>query len=203
MEPLSHAVNEVRSGPGSKIETGKLVLAGLALVVSVLSHVLGRTGDPPLIRLALQGPLLVYVMASLVVLASILGRFQGYGRRWVNVSSILLCSISVLLSLGLCPSLSFFYEAQATACGRNMDMVQSAKLLWASQHAATNGQAVSWEDLEAFMGTGRPGCPGGGVYTIGPVGGTPECSVRDHTKDWEFRHRKPPRGGPGSSLVAP
>jgi hypothetical protein len=68
-------------------------------------------------------------------------------------------------------------------CPSILRRIESAKLLWATEHHKVNGDVPTKDDI---FGPGHyiseiPKCPQGGVYEIGAIGSPPKCSVPGHT----------------------
>jgi hypothetical protein len=71
--------------------------------------------------------------------------------------------------------------AQANMCINNLRQIDSAKNQWALEHGKKSGDVPTADDLTPyFKNHVFPICPAGGVYTIGPVGADPKCSVEGH-----------------------
>jgi RNA polymerase sigma factor (sigma-70 family) len=70
------------------------------------------------------------------------------------------------------------------SCINNLRLIDAAKMQWALDHDEENANAPTMEDLRPYLGRGAkgelPGCPGGGVYTIGKVGEKPTCNIPGH-----------------------
>ena len=49
--------------------------------------------------------------------------------------------------------------------------------MWATQEKRADGDTPSESQLGAYFKDGMPTCPGGGSYTIAPVGTDATCSV--------------------------
>ena len=77
------------------------------------------------------------------------------------------------------------------ACMNNLRLIETAKKERASEHQKTaNDPAPSWNDLGEYVGRGSnnnilPGCPSGGVYTIGQLDEPAKCSLtpEQHTHE--------------------
>lgn len=103
--------------------------------------------------------------------------------------------ISVLTFCFLVWAVPSFRAAQntsaANACGGNMRMLDSANEQWAMSAGVTNGPADPVGVFSYIKGNRMPICPGGGEYTLGDIGETPQCSLhgtvsnRYYPKWWE------------------
>ena len=77
-------------------------------------------------------------------------------------------------------------------CSFILLQIANAKETWRLENKKTNGDIVTWADIQPYLGRGTagslPACPQGGTYTIGRVGQTPKCSIggEAHTcLDWD------------------
>jgi len=71
------------------------------------------------------------------------------------------------------------------ACLNNIRLLDSAKQQWALENSKQAPDTPTMEDLLRYLGhgpnnTNMPSCPDGGVYTLGPVGELPTCSIPGH-----------------------
>jgi hypothetical protein len=70
---------------------------------------------------------------------------------------------------------------QLNACISNLRQIESAKQQWGTANGRPNGSLVSPQDLTPYFGTKTmPICPGGGVYTLTPIGLNPICNIAGH-----------------------
>jgi hypothetical protein len=67
------------------------------------------------------------------------------------------------------------------ACINNLMGIEGAKRIVVQEHGFKPGKIVTQGDLEPYMEGGWRSCPGGGKYTIGPIGTNPTCSIPGHT----------------------
>lgn len=71
-------------------------------------------------------------------------------------------------------------EASRYFCITALKSIDSAKQVWALNFNKTTNDVPAWNDLlggnPPILGWG-PECPNGGVYTLGPVGEHPTCSL--------------------------
>jgi hypothetical protein len=65
-------------------------------------------------------------------------------------------------------------------CINNQRSIGTAKEEWALHSGATNGAAISWNDIAAYFSNGFPICPEGGKYELGKVGESVTCSNPKH-----------------------
>jgi hypothetical protein len=72
-------------------------------------------------------------------------------------------------------------KAQADACINNLRQIESAKLRWAVDNKPVPGATPAASDLAPYLpNTTFPVCPGGGTYSINPMGVPPTCSAPGH-----------------------
>jgi len=70
-------------------------------------------------------------------------------------------------------------SSQRSTCMENLKQIDSAKEQWAMESGAPNGAAVNMSDVAGVYIRGPvsgPTCPGGGTYTLNPIGSNPTCS---------------------------
>jgi hypothetical protein len=66
-------------------------------------------------------------------------------------------------------------------CVSYLGQIAAAKEDWARENNKTTNDTPDWNDLRPYLPpqwtNGQPLCPAGGVYTIGPIGELPICSI--------------------------
>lgn len=108
-----------------------------------------------------------------------MGRMKSK-ERWLHGIGLLMVWV-VVLCAG-CQQTRPEDGVAAGDCIRNLKQIDHAKQVWALE----NGKAPSEMPKESeLFGEGgymqrKPGCPRGGVYTLGTVGELPKCSVKGH-----------------------
>jgi transposase len=71
--------------------------------------------------------------------------------------------------------------AQVNACVDILRQIEGAKQQWALEKIKPNGSLVTPADLAPYFSTKTfPVCPGGGVYTLNPIGLAPLCNIPGH-----------------------
>jgi hypothetical protein len=70
-------------------------------------------------------------------------------------------------------------EAGRNACINNLRIIDAAKQQCASEHNLKVTETVTADQLAPYL-KGTPQCPLGGVYTVGPIGFKPTCSIPGH-----------------------
>ena len=80
------------------------------------------------------------------------------------------------------------YANSTNHCIANLQYLDIAKKAWAADHKLKDGAKLVESKL--FGSTTNtypkwplpmPKCPDGGIYTLGPVGAKPQCSMVGHT----------------------
>jgi hypothetical protein len=66
-------------------------------------------------------------------------------------------------------------------CISNLGFIWSAKRVAAEEQRLAPGSLVSTQTLVPYLIGGWRDCPGGGIYTINPVGKDPTCSLPGHS----------------------
>jgi|SRR6266481_5429981 hypothetical protein len=70
---------------------------------------------------------------------------------------------------------------QQAACINNLRQIDGAKQQFALESQKPAGTLVSTQDLTPyFPNKAMPTCPGGGVYTLNPLGLSPICNISGH-----------------------
>jgi len=72
-------------------------------------------------------------------------------------------------------------QAQLNACLNNLRLIDGAKQQWALENSRPVGGLVGSPDIAPYLKSDTvPTCPGGGAYTINPIGINPICSIPSH-----------------------
>ena len=72
-------------------------------------------------------------------------------------------------------------QAQVAACVGHLRLIEAAKQQWATANGKQSGALFTPADLAPYLpGNTLPACPGGGAYTLNPIGISPICSVPTH-----------------------
>ena len=72
-------------------------------------------------------------------------------------------------------------KAQEIKCHNNLKTIEMAKDSWVAENNATDGTAVTMDDIKEMFGKG-PECAAGGEYQLGAVGESPSCSIHGQHK---------------------
>jgi hypothetical protein len=95
----------------------------------------------------------------------------------------------LLLPVGLIAALHFvnsycgprFPHSPSTACINNLRQIDGAKQQWALENRKGTNDIPSAAEISLYLRRQEiPKCPGGGVYTLGPVAESPRCSITGH-----------------------
>ncbi len=162
---------------------------GIAIVLSVL----GVVGYVVLIQYPYH---ITYVQLAhiekitLVTLACLVGGFFcavssliSCNSKRTKIISVSCLSLSIIGGLALFASPSIGVKSvtpASTICFNRAREIEAAKGAWAEQHSATNGTAVTWNDIASYFTNDFPKCPEGGTYTLGKVGEPVLCSIPEH-----------------------
>ena len=91
--------------------------------------------------------------------------------------------VVLIIALLLMIAVPEFYRARMRAaqqtCMNNLRQIEYAKEMLGGVNGLPLGSPVAITDLwPTYIKTpGEPMCPGGGVYTVNPIGTDPECSL--------------------------
>jgi len=74
-------------------------------------------------------------------------------------------------------------EEAERRCINNLVIIYGAKAQWALVNKKEEGAVPTFDEIIGVTPqlAQRPVCPAGGVYTVGPIGSSPTCSVAGHT----------------------
>ncbi len=71
-------------------------------------------------------------------------------------------------------------KAQSINCINNLRQVDGAKKMWALENKKSDDDVPTWEELKAYLPSGKPKCPQGGMYRLNKAGAEPTCSIPGH-----------------------
>ncbi|MGO8766932.1 MAG: hypothetical protein ACLQSR_17580, partial [Limisphaerales bacterium] len=97
--------------------------------------------------------------------------------------SIMGLCLSLIVLLAMFSTSRLLVKSVLTAqniCINNVREIEAAKADWTQKNSATNGAAVTWNDIAPYFPNGFPKCPEGGTYTLGRVGEPVLCSIPSH-----------------------
>jgi hypothetical protein len=107
---------------------------------------------------------------------AIAGLITGYlGIAWA------IFIIPLMMAIAIPNFIKARDTAQTNACINNLRQIDAAKQQWALENGKKNDAIPTENDLTPYFKNHQmPRCVAGGVYTIGPVGEPPTCSVPGH-----------------------
>ena len=82
----------------------------------------------------------------------------------------------VAVPLMICRFEKYLRDAHAAKCTSILRLIDHGKSAWAGRSNATNGQIVTWQDIQPYLWGEKVRCPSGGAYILNPIGVDPECS---------------------------
>ena len=96
---------------------------------------------------------------------------------------IVVAIIGLLVSIAIPSYITARTRAQEVGCAKNLQMMDTAKQIWATEHRKVGSDTPTDNDL---FGAGKyirakPPCPANGTYTLGIVDHKVTCSVASHT----------------------
>jgi hypothetical protein len=101
------------------------------------------------------------------------------------LASAVIAPIGMLSAIAIPNFVKARQTAQQNACINNLRQIDAAKQQWALEKDKKSTDVPSQSDIQPYVGPGPngtwPACPGGGQYTIGPVGERPTCTISGHT----------------------
>jgi len=107
-----------------------------------------------------------------------------FGRKKLSITVPIIFLFLLVAGVVIPSALPARPTAQRNVCIRNLGMIQDAKQDWMRTHETSSEHVFTRNDLIGSAGRNGllrdwPVCPRGGVYTIGPAGHTPTCSLAD------------------------
>lgn len=118
-------------------------------------------------------------------------RFKNLGksaRKQMVGMGVLLTVIVILGALGLAWGVlerhAFFLPGlQQSRCRVNLETLSKAKAAYQADYQTADGTPVTAEQLVDYLPAGRHSlrCPGGGTYSLNPIGTPPTCSLPRHS----------------------
>ena len=75
-------------------------------------------------------------------------------------------------------------SAQRNVCWMNLDMIETAKQMWAVENKKSEKDVPSESDLKTYLKGGQlPACPKGGSYTLNAVDTEAACSLHGTARE--------------------
>jgi hypothetical protein len=114
--------------------------------------------------------------------------WEGFANGSQGGEAILIlpavAAVGVLAAIAIPNFVKARTTSQQNACINNLRLIDAAKQQWALENKKQSTDTPAASDLKPYLGRGAEGempvCPAGGVYTFGPVGQSPTCSVPGH-----------------------
>ncbi|MFZ0827173.1 MAG: hypothetical protein WAO02_07100 [Verrucomicrobiia bacterium] len=121
--------------------------------------------------------LIIGVLCGIVLLC--------FSRKNLNclIKGIFGLCIPLILLVATFSTPRLFVKSVLTAqniCINNTRKIEAVKAEWAQRAGATNGAAVTWDEIAPYFTNGIPKCPEGGTYNLGKVGEPVLCSIPSH-----------------------
>ena len=120
-------------------------------------------------------------------------RHVGYSPRARAFTLVEIMIVVLIIAILLMIAVPQFYRMRMRAaqqtCMNNLREIEYAKEMLGGVNGLPLGAPVSINDLwpDYIKTPGQPTCPGGGTYTMNPIGTDPECSLNTG----EFPHIAP------------
>jgi hypothetical protein len=115
------------------------------------------------------------------------GMLQGNGLAIGGLvtgylSIVLLPLLAMLVAIAIPNFAKARNFAMTAVCINNLQQIDAAKKMWADEKKKDASQTPTAQELTPYLKKGlNPfACPGGGTYSINPVGQKPTCSLPGH-----------------------
>ncbi len=96
---------------------------------------------------------------------------------------LVLAIIGLLAAIAIPNFVKARQASQRAVCVAHLRQIESAKAMWAADQKKSNGDEPADSDVFGagkYM-TAKPACPAGGIYSPGPLGSHPTCTIPGHT----------------------
>ena len=90
---------------------------------------------------------------------------------------IVVAIIAVIASIAIPSFINAGAKARKNACIANLNQINAAKEQYAMDYSLQNGASVTVAQVNSYLGSIVPACPGGGTYTYQAIGTLPSCSL--------------------------
>ena len=172
---------------------------GIHFISERLGEVLQQVRNEALAQSSGEGPEAAY-MAALMETKAQTGlaltlynlpsgiHLTGAGHLGVRdlVGATVIAPVGLMAAIALPAFANARMHAQEVGCTNNLRMLDAAKEQHAMMANLSEGALVTADQLSEYLFGGMPECPEGGIYTLGPVGTPPSCSVHGGLPGWDF-----------------
>jgi hypothetical protein len=117
------------------------------------------------------------------ILCGIISLCLSRGNSKYFVKNVFRLCIPLIVLVAAFATPRLFFKSVLTAqniCINNTRKIEAVKAEWAQRAGATNGAAITWDEIAPFFTNGIPKCPEGGAYNLGNVGEPVLCSIPSH-----------------------
>jgi hypothetical protein len=103
------------------------------------------------------------------------------------VASATMAPVGIMAAIAIPSFVKARTTAQRNVCLNNLRQIDAAKEQaamennWGDGHPIEPGNPDEAKVIDFIMGRAIPTCPGGGTYTVGPIGTAPKCSCPGHS----------------------
>lgn len=107
-------------------------------------------------------------------------------KQTIFVILVFVVSIMLFYSFRLVKAWPHLTQETGGACIVRLRVISTVKEEWALEQHKTTNDTPTWDDVRQYLPiewrtnywtNGVPLCPGGGHYTLGPIGIPPTCSI--------------------------
>lgn len=90
---------------------------------------------------------------------------------------IVVAIIAVIAGIAIPSFLNAGAKARKNGCIANLSQINAAKEQYAMDYSLQNGASVTDPQINGYLGSIVPACPGAGTYTYSTIGTYPSCSL--------------------------
>lgn len=105
--------------------------------------------------------------------------YRNHSRKAFTLVEIMIVVliIGILMTVAVPNFITARASSRRSSCVANLKEIDSLKEQFAMETRQEDGDPVTWANLVPTFMKAQPGCPGGGSYTINPVGTNPDCTL--------------------------
>ena len=85
--------------------------------------------------------------------------------------------VALLAAIAIPSFLNAGSKARKNTCIANLNQIHAAKEQYAMDYSLQNDVSVAETQINGYLGSTIPKCPGSGTYTYGNIGAEPSCSL--------------------------